>query len=200
MSNPWSREKYFKAYNFAAEAHKGQLLPGTDMPYVVHVSIVAMEILAALAVETVERPNLAVQCALLHDCLEDTYIVYDEIVTQYGSYVANGVLALSKDGAIGITEDEYKRDWLQLEDSLQRIKKLPKEIWMVKMADRIINLQLPPNHWNDGKIVRYKQGAELIHKELASASEYLGERLRAKIDMYPESTSAPTLKEGSPLL
>jgi len=184
MPNPWSREKYFKAYKFAAEAHKGQLIPGTDMPYIVHVSIVAMEILAALAVEPVERPNLAVQCALLHDCLEDTYIVYDEIVTQYGSYVADGVLALSKDGAIGITEDEYKRDWLQLEDSLQRIKKLPREIWMVKMADCIINLQPPPNHWNDGKIVRYKQGAELIHKELASASEYLGERLRAKIDMY----------------
>ena len=200
MPNPWSREKYFKAYKFAAEAHKGQLIPGTDMPYVVHVSLVAMEILAALAVETVERPNLAVQCALLHECLEDTYIVYDEIVTQYGSYVADGVLALSKDGAIGKTEDEHKRDWLQLEDSLQRIKQQPIEVWMVKIADRIINLQLPPNHWNDGKIVRYKQGAELIHKELASASEYLGGRLKAKIDKYPENTSAPTLEEGSPLL
>lgn len=200
MPNPWSREKYFKAYNFAAEAHSGQLIPGTNMPYVVHVSLVAMEILAALAVETVERPNLAVQCALLHECLENTYIVYDEIVTQYGSYVADGVLALSKDGAIGKTEDEYKRDWLQLEDSLQRIKQQPIEVWMVKIADRIINLQPPPNHWNDGKIVRYKQGSELIHKELASASEYLGERLKAKIDRYPENTSSPTLEEGSPLL
>lgn len=195
MSNPWSREKYFKAYNFAAEAHKGQLVPGTDMPYVVHASIVAMEIIAALAVETVERPNLAVQCALLHDCLEDTYIVYDEIVTQYGIYVADGVLALSKDGAVGKTEDEYKRDRLQLEDSLQRIKQQPREIWMVKMADRIVNLQRPPSHWNDGKIVWYKQGAELIHKELSSASEYLGERLRARIDRYPESTDVPAIKE-----
>lgn len=195
MSNPWSREKYFKAYNFAAEAHKGQLVPGTDMPYVVHASIVAMEIIAALAVETVERPNLAVQCALLHDCLEDTYIVYDEIVTQYGIYVADGVLALSKDGAVGKTEDEYKRDRLQLEDSLQRIKQQPREIWMVKMADRIVNLQRPPSHWNDGKIVWYKQGAELIHKELSSASEYLGERLRAKIDRYSESTDVPAIEE-----
>lgn len=195
MSNPWSREKYFKAYNFAAEAHKGQLVPGTDMPYVVHASIVAMEIIAALAVETVERPNLAVQCALLHDCLEDTYIVYDEIVTQYGIYVADGVLALSKDGAVGKTEDEYKRDRLQLEDSLQRIKQQPREIWMVKMADRIVNLRRPPSHWNDGKIVWYKQGAELIHKELSSASEYLGERLRARIDRYPENTAVPAIEE-----
>ena len=184
MQNQWSREKYFKALKFAAEAHKDQLMPGTDLPYVVHVSLVAMEILAALAEESVDRPNLAVQCALLHDCLEDTYVVYDEIVSQFGSYVADGVLALSKDGAIGISEDEHKRKWMQLEDSLHRIKQQPKEIWMVKLADRITNLQPPPSHWNDEKIERYKQGAELIHKELAQASEYLGQRLRMKIDRY----------------
>lgn len=182
----WSREKYFKAYKFAAEAHKDQLMPGTELPYIVHVSLVAMEILATLAEEPVEMPNLATQCALLHDCLEDTYTIYDEIVSQFGSYVAEGVLALSKDGAIGVSEDEHKRKWLQLADSLQRIKQQPKEIWMVKLADRITNLQPPPKHWNDEKIERYKKGAELIHKELASASEYLGERLRIKIDQYPE--------------
>jgi len=186
MMGNWSREKYFKSLKFAAEAHKDQRMPGTDLPYVVHVSLVAMEILAALAAEEVDRPNLAVQCALLHDCLEDTYVVYDEIVSQFGSYVADGVLALSKDGAVGISEDEYKRKRMQLEDSLQRIKLQPKEIWMVKLADRIANLQPPPKHWNEEKIERYKEGAELIYKELASASEYLGERLRLKIDGYPE--------------
>ncbi len=185
MLNQWSREKYFKALKFAAEAHKDQLMPGSDLPYVVHVSLVAMEILAALAEEPVDRPNLVVQCALLHDCLEDTYVVYDEIVNQFGSYVADGVLALSKDGAIGISEDKYKRDWLQLEDSLERIKRQPRETWMVKLADRITNLKPPPSHWKNEKIERYKEGAELIHKELASASEYLGQRLRLKIDGYP---------------
>jgi len=200
MPNQWSREKYFRALKFAAEAHKNELMPGTDLPYVVHVSLVAMEILAALAVEPVERPNLAVQCALLHDCLEDTYIVYDEIVSQYGSYVGDGVLALSKDRAIGITEDEYEREYLQLEDSRQRIKKQPREIWMVKLADRITNLQPPPTHWDEMKIARYKQGADLIHKELATASEFLGQRLRLKIDRYPEGTSAPTVEEGTDTL
>ena len=186
----WSREKYFKALNFAAEAHKGQLVPGTDLPYIVHVSLVTMEILAALAKESVERPNLAVQCGLLHDTLADTYVIYDEIVEQFGSYVADGVLALSNDGAVGISENEVKRRWLQLEDSLHRIKKQPREIWMVKLADRITNLQPPPNHWNDEKIEHYKEGAELIHRELVSASEYLGERLRMKIDHYPVGIDA----------
>lgn len=182
----WSRDKYFKALKFVAEAHTGQIVPETGMPYVVHVSLVAMEVIAALAEETVEKPNLAVQCALLHDCLEDTYIVYDEIVSQFGSYVAEGVLALSKDGAVGISEDEHERERLKLEDSLERIKKLPMEIWMVKLADRITNLQLPPGHWNDEKIAHYKQDAELIYRELSPASEYLGNRLRAKIDSYPD--------------
>lgn len=186
MPNQWSREKYFKTFKFAAEAHKDQLMPGNDLPYVVHVSLVAMEIIAALAAEPVDKPNLAVQCALLHDCLEDTYIIYDEIMSQFGSYVADGVLALSKDGAIGISENEYERDLLQLEDSLRRIKQQPKEIWMVKLADRITNLQPPPQIWNDKKIIGYKEGAELIHKELASASEYLGERLGTKIISYPD--------------
>ena len=181
----WSREKYFKALKFSAEAHKGQLMPETDLPYVVHASLVAMEILAALTAEEVDRPNIAVQCALLHGCLEDTYIIYDDIVSKFGGYVADGVLALSKDGAVGISEDEHKRHWLQLEDSLHRIKKQPREIWMVKLADRITNLQPPPSHWSDEKIERYKEGAELIHRELAPASVYLGERLRVKIDSYP---------------
>lgn len=33
-----------------------------------------------------------------------------------------------------------------MKDSLKRIKKQPKEISMVKMADRITNLQIPPGH------------------------------------------------------
>jgi len=186
MPNLWSREKYFKALKFASEAHKDQLMPGTELPYVVHVSLVAMEIISALEKEEADWPNLAVQCALLHDCLEDTYIIYDEIVNSFGSYVADGVLALSKDGAIGISEDESKRDLLQLEDSLHRIKQQPREIWMVKLADRITNMQSPPDHWKDEKISRYKKGAELIHRELASASEVLGERLRVRIDRYSD--------------
>jgi len=44
---------------------------------------------------------------------------------------------------------------------------------MVKLADRITNLQPPPSHWTAEMTERYKEGAELIYKELASASEYL---------------------------
>jgi len=187
MPSSWSQDTYIKACRFAAEAHNGQLFPGTNLPYLMHISLVAMEVIAALAVEQVDHPNLAVQCALLHDTIEDTEISYSDVQVSFGTDVADGVLALSQNKQLAATEDKFTRRWLQLEDSLKRIKQQPGEVWMVKLADRITNLQPPPGHWNDEKITRYKKGAEQIHGELASASDYLGQRLRQKIDVYPGS-------------
>jgi len=186
MLNQWSQDTYIKAFRFAAKAHNGQLVPGSDLPYILHLSFVAMEVLATLAVEPVARPDLAVQCALLHDTIEDTDITYDDVRMTFGDDVADGVLAMTIDETIGTGLDNFERRWMQLEDYLIRIKRQPEEVWMVKMADRITNLQPPPGHWNDKMISRYKKGAERIHQELASASEYLGKRLRMKIDQYPE--------------
>ena len=187
MQNQWSQELFIKAYRFAAKAHNGQTVPGTDLPYIMHLSFVAMEILAALAAEQVAHPDFAVQCALLHDTIEDTALTYDDVRAAFGINIADGVLAMTIDETIGTGLDKFERRWMQLEDYLRRIKQQPREIWMVKMADRITNLQPPPSHWDEKMISRYKKGAERIHQELAPASEYLGARLRMKIVQYPES-------------
>jgi (p)ppGpp synthase/HD superfamily hydrolase len=63
----FSPERYIAALEFAAARHRTQLVPGTDLPYVVHVVSVAAELIAVLAESRVDRPDLAVQCALLHD-------------------------------------------------------------------------------------------------------------------------------------
>jgi (p)ppGpp synthase/HD superfamily hydrolase len=97
MQNHWSQDAYIRAYRFAAEAHNSQFVPGTTLPYIMHVSYVAMEITAALSVEQVNNPDLAVQCALLHDTIEDTKATYDDVRKRFGTDVADGVLALSKD-------------------------------------------------------------------------------------------------------
>jgi (p)ppGpp synthase/HD superfamily hydrolase len=182
--NHWSQDKYIKAYRFAADAHNGQLVPGTTFPYLMHISFVAMEITAALSVEQVDNPDLAVQCSVLHDTIEDTDVTYDDVKTRFGSDVADGVMALTIDESIGPDLGKFERRWLQLEDYLSRIKQQPREIWMVKLADRITNLQPPPAHWDERMIARYRQGATLIHKELGEASGVLGERLMVKIDNY----------------
>lgn len=174
----WNQDKYIKAWNFASGAHHGQLVPGTKFPYINHIANVAMETMAAIASEQkVNNPDLLVQCALLHDVIEDTETSYDVLVSEFGTDVANGVLALSKDLMLPNKTEQMK-------DSLARIKQQPLEIWMVKLSDRITNLQPPPNHWNKEKINAYREEAELILENLGSSNSFLATRLQAKIAEY----------------
>lgn len=179
MTKLWSQEKYLRAWQFAARVHAGQRVPGTELPYIVHVGAVAMEVTAALAQGSrVDNPDLAVQCALLHDVIEDTSVGYEQVADQFGVGVAQGVFALSKDQRLP-TKTE------QMADSLRRIQQQPHEVWMVKLADRIVNLQPPPPLWSEQKIERYRQEAIHIWEALSPADPYLAQRLRAKIEIYP---------------
>ena len=69
-------------------------------------------------------------------------------------------------------------------DSLKRIKQQPKEVWAVKMADRICNLYAPPFYWTNEKKKTYREEAMLIHRELKDGNAYLAERLGRKIEEY----------------
>ena len=176
MQNNWSQDSYIKAYRFAAQAHRAQTVPGTGLPYVMHLSFVCMEVIAALQREHEHDGNLAVQCALLHDVIEDTETAYERVQAEFGDAVANGVLALSKDLTLAKS--------LQLADSLNRIQQQPHAVWMVKLADRITNLQPPPSHWTVEKMVQYREEAQQIHQALRDASPFLAARLLEKIDNY----------------
>ncbi len=172
----WSQEKYLRAFLFAAEAHNTQKYPGTKLPYLVHVSLVAMEVMSAVAAGEECDADLAVQCALLHDTIEDADITHSRLEREFGLQVADGVQALSKDRSLPPAQ--------RLNGSIERIKQQPKEIWMVKLADRIVNLQPPPNHWGKDKIAKYHEDAELILEELGAGSVFLETRLKEKIDDY----------------
>lgn len=169
---------YQETIKFAARKHgeKNQTIPGTNLPYVVHLSNVAMEIL--LAAQETQQFNLAfaIQLALLHDTLEDTNTTFDELQETFGQEIAEAVLALTKDKNVPKSE--------RMLDSLARIKPLPKEVWAVKLADRITNLQPPPAHWSPEKIQEYQQQAIQILEELAGGNSYLEKRLSQKIGEY----------------
>ncbi len=176
--NMWNPDKYIKAWNFACRAHNGQLVPGTDIPYINHIGNVAMEAMAAIAHSNgVGHPDLLIQCALLHDVIEDTDCAYNVVTTEFGIDVVDGVLALSKDHSL-----PTKRE--QMEDSIERIKAQPREVWMVKLSDRITNLQPPPKHWDKDKIANYRDEANLILEKLGMANQYLANRLRQKLSEY----------------
>ena len=124
----WSQESYIAAYQFAARAHNGQKVPGTDLPYIVHVTLVTMEIMTALANKNSLDADLAVQCALLHDTIEDTPVTYDLVKDVFGGAVADGVLALTKDKAIvSDVADKKERKQTMMRDSLRRIREQPRE-------------------------------------------------------------------------
>jgi len=176
--NIWDQEKTNKAWNFASHVHNGQLVPGTDIPYINHIGNVAMEAMAVVVQEKdIKNPDLLVQCALLHDVIEDTSNSYEIIKEEFGVEVADGVLALSKD-------KNFPSKVEQMKDSIERIRKQPKEVWMVKLSDRITNLQSPPKHWDKEKIKKYRNESILILEKLGEANQYLAERLKKKITEY----------------
>jgi (p)ppGpp synthase/HD superfamily hydrolase len=173
----FSPERYVDAMRFAAAAHKTQTEQGSDLPYLVHIVAVAAEVIAALPAHPELDGDLAVTCALLHDTVEDTSVTLDAIRARYGDAVAAGVSALTKDGSAGDKTD-------QMLDSLRRIKAQPREIAIVKLADRITNMAEPPPHWSKDKRIAYRAEATVIADTLGYASATLGARLRARIAAY----------------
>ncbi len=184
MSAPFfSRDLYMRAWHFAAARHNDQKVPGSELPYITHVGAVAMEVLATIALDEVASPDLAVACALLHDTVEDTETTTGEIAEAFGVAVADGVRALSKDDALPKAE--------QMADSLRRIQQQPREIWIVKLADRAVNMEPAPAHWSMDKRRTYQRQAITILEQLGSASPSLAARLREKITRYEMCIAAP---------
>ncbi len=175
-------DRYVAALRLAAERHRGQQVPDTELPYVVHVTSVAAEVIAALPGSSLDG-DLAVTCALLHDVLEDTAktreerdVLGAEIAARFGTDVAAGVWALTKDDRIEKSE--------RMADSLRRIQEQPFAVWAVKLADRITNLAPPPRYWTPEKRRTYREEAITIADALGAANAALHARIRAKIDAY----------------
>ena len=114
---------------------------------------------------------------LLHDVIEDAGKSYEDLEKAFGKNVADGVLALTKSSQI-----ESKSE--KMADSLTRIKDQPREIGMVKLADRIVNLQPPPADWSIEKRSKYREEAIQIYETLKSSSVVLAGRLAVKITDY----------------
>ncbi len=177
MAVSWGQDRFRDAYIFAARAHKDQKVKGTtDLPYIVHCDLVTMEVLRALHVEDGLDGDLVVQCALLHDVVEDAGVTPQALALEFGDRVSSGVQALSKNKDLPPSA--------RMADCLERIRRQPREIWMVKLADRITNLQPPPEDWDTNKVADYRREAIEIHKALGSASGLLQARLLIKISEY----------------
>ena len=166
---------YQKTIAFAAEHHGQQKMPN-GLPYTVHLSNVAMEVFMAHKKKPDFELTLAVQLALLHDVLEDTSLSFKELEDAFDGVVARGVLALTKNTSL---DKKY-----QMQDCLTRIVMQDKEVAIVKLCDRITNLQKPPVKWHKEKIKKYHLQAIKIAERLKGKNAYLDKRINRKIEHY----------------
>jgi (p)ppGpp synthase/HD superfamily hydrolase len=134
--------------------------------------MVANEVLLADKNEPLINLNNAIQIALLHDVLEDTPITKNELQQTFTPEVAHGVDLLSK------------RKDQPIQEYLQKIKDGPKDIALIKMCDRITNLQKPPASWTSEKIAEYLEESKIILEMLGNSHIYAANRLKLKIEDY----------------
>lgn len=126
-----------KALVFAAEAHRGQMRKGTDIPYLIHL-IRTWDYVRRM---TEDEEELA--AALLHDVLEDTAVSASEIRTAFGCRVEELVTG----------ESECKRDqypagitWkIRKEETVERLRSAlgdesQRAAMHIALGDKLANL------------------------------------------------------------
>lgn len=174
----WESKKVNDAIFFATKKHEGQLMKQLEgMPYSAHFFGVAMNAikLAAQSQEPIDW-DLLICSAILHDTIEDTGATKEEIESLFGKDIANGVSALTKNKSLPKE--------IQMKDSLERIKKQPFEIAIVKVADRMFNIRDRVESWSSEKQEQYKEEARLICEELGELFLPAKEALEEQIEKY----------------
>ena len=162
-------KEVYKAYKFAEKLHDGQYRVSEE-PYIIH-PVEVTKILATLKVDT-----HTLMASILHDTIEDTGATKEEIESLFGKDIANGVSALTKNKSLPKE--------IQMKDSLERIKKQPFEIAIVKVADRMFNIRDRVESWNSEKQEQYKEEARLICEELGELFLPAKEALEEQIEKY----------------
>jgi guanosine-3',5'-bis(diphosphate) 3'-pyrophosphohydrolase len=125
-------ESIMRAYEFGAEAHKGQTRK-TGEPYITHPVAVAQE-LADMRLD-----SQAIEAAILHDVVEDTSASITDIEEKFGADVA-----LLVDGVSKLDQIEFhSRAEAQAESFRKMMLAMIGDIRviLVKLADRLHNMQ-----------------------------------------------------------
>jgi len=173
----WKEKDFYKALFFATMKHDGSYMRHpSQCPYASHIFGVTMNAVKySVNCENIDW-KLIIQIGLLHDTLEDTNTTYEELLTEFGKNVADGVLALSRDESLVKSE--------QIPNCIEKIKGQPKEVAIIKMADRLMNVRERASGWTKEKQDAYKNEAWIIHDNLKYANEYLAEALKIAIMNY----------------
>ena len=140
-----------KAKRFCAIAHGSQKRKYTDMPYWVHPFAVA-----ELVSMVTDNEDIII-AAYLHDTLEDTSVIYDDLVEFFGHTVAQLVYEVSD---VSRPEDGNRKVRKDLDR--QHLAKASPEGQTIKLADLIDNSHSITRYDPNFAIVYMKEKARLL--------------------------------------
>ncbi len=150
-------EHVYQAYIIAATAHDGQYRKSGEA-YVFHPIAVAM-ILAELKLD-----YYCIVSALLHDCIEDTSVTYDDIESDFGYQVAHIVEGVSKltglefHSSVDQQAQNFRKLFLAMSDDMR--------VMVIKLADRLHNMRTLGSMPREKQLRIAKETAE-IHAPIA---------------------------------
>jgi len=125
-----------EAYNFASQAHKGQVRKSGE-PYVEH----PLQVALTLAELQLDASSLA--AALLHDVPENCGIAISEIEAKFGSEVAKLVDGTTKLSKLSWSGEGVAASELQVENLRKMLVAMAEDLRVVfiKLADRLHNMR-----------------------------------------------------------
>jgi len=150
-------EGVYQAYIIAATAHDGQYRKSGEA-YVFHPISVAM-ILAQLKLD-----YYCIVAALLHDCIEDTSVTYDDIKYDFGYEIAHIVEGVSKLTGLEFHTNadkqaqNFRKLFLAMSDDMR--------VMVIKLADRLHNMRTLGSMSREKQLRIAKETSE-IHAPIA---------------------------------
>ncbi len=128
----FDRERLRSAFEFARDAHASQLRKDGS-PYITH------PLSAAIITAEMGLDEDAIIASLLHDCIEDTGVTYDDIAKNFGAPVADIVNGVTKLSRVVFTSKEDE----QMENLRRMLIAMTKDIRviLIKIADRLHNMR-----------------------------------------------------------
>jgi len=134
-----------EAIKFGQKAHKGQLDDDGKDYFTTH----CMKVFRILSQVTTDN-NILI-AGLLHDVIEDTDVMFDDLYSSFGLGVANLVYEVTHEGH----KDEYGHYFPRLKS---------KEAILIKFADRLSNLSRM-NSWKTGRQEHYLKKSKFWRSE-----------------------------------
>ena len=141
-----------RAYEYAKGKHGDQLRKSGE-PYIIH------PVQVAYTLATLGLDDNTICAALLHDVLEDTDTIYDDLAKEFNeevAYMVNGVTKLSKLQYASVEEQQvenYRKMFLAMGKDIRVI--------LIKLADRLHNMRTLKYLSRDRQIANAKETMEL---------------------------------------